>query len=648
MVAAGISEATIKDAKLNSRQSWTFIDDPADKRRVLIEFDSLKDRYKQAITDKFGDPHAYIRQSALKQLIQKDAVALNFYRQHKLADGRSLPDQAILDYTKAAQWLNMLSLFSSSLVAAKRTLKGLGMASRRDFYDACVAIIKAEGVDLPANYSRLMEKLRTYEQHGYATLISKKYGNANSQKITAEAGEWLCAFYGNPFPKATIEQTWMKYNATATINGWEALEHHNTVYQYLYRPEVERKWYGLREGWNKFKEKYGIQAKNERASRRDSLWFADGTGLNFYSKEADRQKMEKMQRVYWVNDDHSEVILGWDIAPSENEKSVYRAFKAAVNFSGHKPYEVRYDQSSANIKIGPFIENIAAKLHFPCEAYNGKSKSIEPITLRFQAQIMKHWFFFSGQNRGSRADRSVANMEAILEVRKLLPDFETMCKVFAECVKEWNNAPHPKIAGKSRLEVYLSSQNDEATPFTAFDAVEAFWNTTRLPITYNAAGILLTLGKAKHLYEVYGDDGEIDLDFRKKYIGAKFIVRYDPDDMSQAWLYDRTASGALQLVAAAENTDTHRFHIATQDHTPGEASRIRTFQSIRRKDNKEAKDEARAMAEKYEMLPVQVATKQKKKYEELTMATHYRDDDNYQRVSLYGNNSGVNEMEDAE
>ena len=651
MVAAGIPEVTIRVAKQRGSQGWNFIDDPADRRKVLIEYEPLKDQYKESLKRVFGCPHQYIRQSAVKNLVENDLKALDFYNKYKLDDDRSLRQNTKSAYTKAASWLNMLIRFNSS--EPRKTLKSLGMESRREFYDACVAIIKAENIDLPTNYSRLLEKVRTYEQDGYVALISKKFGNANSQKISTEAGEWLCAFYSNPFPKHTIEQTWMAFNRMAKEKGWQELEHHNTIYQYLYRTENVQRWYGNREGWDKDKERFGIQAKTHRASMRDSLWFADGTGFNFIAHDS------KMQRVYWVMDDHSEVILGWDVDVSENEKSVYRAFKNAVNFSGHKPYEIRYDQSKTHMAIGPFLDNIAARLHFKTEAYNGKSKSIESATLRFQRYVMSRFYFFSGQNRGSRADRSNANKIAQLEVSHLMPDFESLVKIFEQCVREWNQANHHKVA-KPRLDCYLSSTNPKAVAFSEFDAVEAFWNTARRPITYNAAGLLLEVHQRKHLFEVYRN-GQADLDFRKKYIGAKFIVRYDPDDMQQAWLYEQVGND-LVFVAAADNVEAHRFHIATQDHTDGEKARIAKFQADRRKDNAERKEKGRQLAAAHGMLPDQIATRQiaelreagvelkldsRKRKNKPSMADIYRDDDAYQPVSLYGGGSDRNELEEA-
>lgn len=638
LIALGVSSNTIKSARLENAKGWKFIDHDGD---VYIEYNSLREKYKKLIANAPSQENIK-HQQILRQLVEKDPAALNFYRTYKIDAYRTLPDKAIIEYTRAAEFLNMLRMFYP---CSKTFLKAQGFKHKDEVKRAAIAIIKADKIDIAP--SRLEEAIRIYKEEGYGSRVHKGYANANSQKITEEGGEWLCAYYGNPFPKATVAQAWMAYNSMAKAKGWPELDHENTVYQYLHRPDVYQRWYGLREGWHKAKEAFMPQLRLQRASMRDALWFADGTGLNFVASDSN------MQRIYWVNDDYSEVILGWDIDISEREQSVYRAFKAAVNFSGQKPYEIRYDQSKTHVKIGPFLDNIAAKLHFKTEAYNGKSKSIESITGRFQQQIMRQWFFFSGMNRDTRSERSKMNREAYTEIAQLTPDFATIRLVIEACVKEWNAAPHPKT-GIPRMEMYLASHNPKAVPFSAVDAVEAFWNTAPRPITYNAQGLLIVVNSTKYLFEVY--DGDMpDMEFRRKHIGAQFIVRYDPDDMSQAWLYEQTERG-LAFVAAADNKEAHAAHVATQDHTEGERAQIALFQRIRREAQKEYKAEARAMAEKYELLPIQVASRQAEKIKKLSMADIYREDDNYQprlvggqAVSLYGNNSkDINEMEDAE
>jgi hypothetical protein len=173
-----------------------------------------------------------------------------------------------------------------------------------------------------------------------------------------------------------------------------------------------------------------------------------------------------------------------------------------------------------------------------------------------------------------------------------------------------------------------------------------FWNTASRPIAYRAEGLPMEVGKTKYLFEVYDADGQIDMKFRRQWIGEKFIVRYDPDDMTQAWLYLEKLQG-LQFVAAADRKK--EFHIATQDLDEGERVHIAAFQKLRREDNKARMTEARTLAEAHGTLPKQIATKQIKKIKELTLAEVYREDDNWgPPVTLYGPSSEVNEMEDAE
>lgn len=49
MVACGVYPQTIKNAKQRGSKCWEFIKDPQDKRRLLIRYDVLAERYKNAL-----------------------------------------------------------------------------------------------------------------------------------------------------------------------------------------------------------------------------------------------------------------------------------------------------------------------------------------------------------------------------------------------------------------------------------------------------------------------------------------------------------------------------------------------------------------------------------------------------------------------
>ncbi|MFL1609453.1 hypothetical protein PGK51_12020, partial [Riemerella anatipestifer] len=72
-------------------------------------------------------------------------------------------------------------------------------------------------------------------------------------------------------------------------------------------------------------------------------------------------------------------------------------------------------------------------------------------------------------------------------------------------------------------------------------------------ITYRAHGIEVVVDKKAYTYEVYDHNGDIDLEFRRKYVGDKFIVRYDPDAMdAHIQLVKVNQNGEKYFVAYAE------------------------------------------------------------------------------------------------
>src|SRR5690606_9306136 len=56
----------------------------------------------------------------------------------------------------------------------------------------------------------------------------------------------------------------------------------------------------------------------------------------------------------------------------------------------------------------------------------------------------------------------------------------------------------------------------------------------------------------------YNEDGSIDLEFRRKYVNEKLIVRYDPERLSDfVALYELLPSGDKRFVAYAETKRAH-------------------------------------------------------------------------------------------
>jgi len=583
MVECGVSEPTLKWAKMKNAKCWTFTKDPDDKRAVLIKYEDLKQKYKNKVLLRFVNPYTYTAQKSIKQHLNTDYNARLYYLEYKLdTTNEGLPKESIEMYSKCAELLNLLVAITAK--NGRKKLKTIA-PDKKTFWDMVCSYIENENLDLPKSYKRILEKVNAYilptenSVPNYACLIKEaKYGNTNAEKINEAAAEWLVAQYCLP-TKIGIEYLHQLYNDEAAQQGWKVLKSSTTVYAYLMKPEVQQQWYGARHGYLEAKEKFGYTLRTKLPEVRNALWYADGTKLNYFDAQG---KLKASYTVYKVMDVFSEMILGWHIDLSENGITQYHAFKNAIQFSSEKPYEIRYDNQGGHKKIKPFLDKLS-HLGFPTQPYNGKSKTIESLIGRFQTQVMRRDWFFTGQNITAKKLNSKVNREFILENLKFLPTIQELTKILEQRVNEWNNSTHFKYK-KSRLELYLNSHNPKATKVNYLDMVELFWLTNYGKkgngITYYTHGITLTLNTVDYEYEVL-KNGMPDDAFRRKYIDAELVVKYDTSDLSHIRLYKNSENG-LQFITIAEPRIVNPR--ATQDYQEGDRERITALLNYRKSE----------------------------------------------------------------
>lgn len=585
LTSLGIAKTTLTDAKLNQRDCWSFITDPSDHRAVLIEYESLKDKYKALVVAKYGDPYKHNAFTELRKHLRTDAKAYEFYS--------NCPTDHRDRYTKAAEWLNLIIAFTTK--GSKDELKKLGMKAP-DFWQTVAAILEMDKVYLPYEYTRLVRTRNKYLATGYECLITKKDGNNNARKITPESGEWLIARFANPVHRINLPQLLVEYNERALGLGLKPLKSEQALYTYLYSKAVIQKWYGARYGELKAKEKFGYKIKTILPSMRDALWYSDGTKFNYYDAVG---KLKPGYIVYEVIDVYSEVMLGYCIARSENYEAQYHAFKMAIQYAGQKPYELRYDNQGGHNKLNNegFLDKLA-RLSLNTKPYNGSSKTIEALFGHFQQQIQNEDWYYTGQNITARKASSRANMEFIVANQRSLPTIEELTITYELKRTKWNNGLHSKY-NRPRAELYQESVNPACKPVDYLEMVELFWLTKPTPITYFNHGITVQVSNEKYEYEVL-KGGMPDKDFRRKYIDAKFIVKYDPMDMSHIRLYVDNGAG-LEFIAEASPRITVKR--AIQEQEPGHALKIRgllDFADQERIDRHESIQETMA---KHEMHP---------------------------------------------
>lgn len=518
-------------------------------RTSLIAFESIPEKYKQKVIQLFGDPYKAVKHNQFKNYLEQDNRAIEYYNDYTLDSGDALPEKNKKEYAANAAVLNAIHTITTQNTARRRALGG----SKTKIWHKIVEVIQqlpkhTYPHTLPTNVRRLKQKLADYKANGYESLIHRGFCNKNSEKVTEDAKLWILSRWADRFNKvANVAQLFAEYNERAELEGWKPLKEKETIYNYL--QQTESLWSAHRYGELKSKEKFTYHHTTKLPSMRDSLWYSDGTKLNYYYL-GEGGKIETCQ-VYEVMDAYSEVFLGYHISKTEDYEAQYYAYKMAIKTAGHKPYQIGFDNQGGHkkLEVGNFLNKVA-RIAIKTQPYNGKSKSIESAFGRFQQQFLKRDWFFSGQNITAKKAESKANHELILANKNELPTLEEIKVAYEKRRKEWNEAPHPKT-GIARMEMYLSSVNPESPEIQLWDMVDLFWITRQKPVTCTASGISFREKKAEYEYMVYTEERMPDIDWLVAHIGKKFFIKYDPDDMSLIYLYEDSPLG-LRFVAAAE------------------------------------------------------------------------------------------------
>lgn len=581
---------------------------------ALVAYESIPERFKKKIRALIGDPYKMIVNSTLKDMITEDNNVLNFFRDYVMDNGDHLPKDAQTKYCANAAILNALHTIIVDRTAARKAINGKLAGAWTKLAEAVEKLDKTVfNHSLPPNHRRLQETYRKYKANdnsrytriGYESLIHGNWCNKNSEKINDEAKIWILSRWTSMVNRiATEKQLLNEYNQLAASQGWKGLKSVDAIHNFLFEPEIKPLWWGSRYGELNAKEKFGYQQKTILPTMRDSLWYSDGTKLNYYYQTCDANGRFQMKTtsVYEVMDVYSECFIGYHISDTEDYRAQYSGYRMALQISGQKPYEIKYDNQGGHKKLeaGDFLSKLS-HLSIRTKPYNGKSKTIEYAFGRFQQDILKKDWFFTGQNIQAKKQESKANMEFIMANKYNLPTLEEIKETYKKRRTEWNNALHPKT-GKPRIEMYRESENPRAVKLELMDMVDMFWVLRQKPVKCSAWGIAFEERKVKYDFMVMLPNGLPDVRWLARNIDKKFRIKFDPEDFSMIYLYEDTPQGLRFITAAEQKVEVHR---GIQEQGAWENKWMRDVDAELETMRIELNEGIRAIQEKHHQLPEQ-------------------------------------------
>ena len=572
--------------------------------QALYAWSSIPQKYKQRYMERYGDPEQRMKEAMMRDRIKLDSEAREWFERftyEKNGKQEHLTDKLIEEYTINASVLKELLKMMAQRRAIRQSLNGSTAGAWEVIYQSSEAMREEYQHTLPQNEARLKAKIKAFKADGYKSLISGKVGNKNTLKITDEFGLLLIALKRCRVPVYTDAQLFEEANRQAEANSWKPLKSLSGLKRWFNSAAIMPLWYDAVYGEQAARQKFGRKHRTALPTKRDALWYGDGTKLNLYYQ--DENGKVRTTQVYVVIDAMSEVMLGWHISDSEDYEAQYLAYRMAIQTSKHKPYEIVHDNQGGHKKLeADGLFNKLCHVHRTTQPYNGESKTIEAVFGRFQQQVLHKDWRFTGQNITAKKMSSRPNLEFIEENKDSLYTLEELKDAYTKATKEWNEMQHPAF-GKSRQEAYDNSVNEETQQVTAHDMVDMFWVTAKRMSTFTDQGISVTIKKEKRQYEVMSEPGVPDHEWRRQHTYERFVVKYDPYDFGSIRLYKKEADGNLRFERVAEPYVV--IHRAIQEQTEGEAAFIRQEQEANTTDRIERTVAGREIEKAHGVMPEQ-------------------------------------------
>ncbi len=533
--------------------------------QAWVSFYDIKVKWvKDAVVNYLGDPKDIIFNS-LEDYIKKDFSVMSFFATHRKPNGLLLSNEKQVEFTHTAWLLEGIKVVLNEKedVIVK---KGIGkswleiLRAVKHLYSLTDEngnkIWKFKKI---TNVRALQRKYNRYIESKLSSILHAGEGHKNNTKINKEIGDYLLATYCSP-NKLSIPEVKELYYFEAIRNNWKHLSN-SAIYNFLEKPENKRLWTFARHGKKAYDKKYKRTNTIEKSNWfPNCYWAIDGTKLDWIHYWDDSSnKMGAQLKINVLFDVYSEKIIGWDLSFTESHVEHFNAIKKGVTTSGCRPYFLTYDNQGGHKmeRMRDLYTSLVAEekgKHYPGAAKEHGNPA-EGLFRRLQQQVINKFWFSDGQSITVRRDDNKMNFDFIKANKSSLKTTDELHDAWVAAVNIWNSKIHPKFKaeGLSRDEVY-NHEMPMREELSLFDIMDKMWiEEKKNKLTYKAHGLRFSLAGKTHLFEVYDADGNIDIEFRRKHVGDKFIVRYDPSFLDGfVQLFKEDAENKIIHVANAQ------------------------------------------------------------------------------------------------
>ena len=626
LVESGVSESYLKRALSGQRVGEMFCwPHHKEGREVFVHFDGMAEKYRELVNRVIcgGVPaHLWVENRAAEELNRKLEMVKRNLRMmvevcgkelDALSDMKLFVPADVQRIARAAGWLRLWRRMDV------KTARKYGFTSVKEVQEELFKQCLNEQMQgfvrfpKPINNERVLDrKAREYEKEGLDCLVGGYFGNVNREKMNGQTHAILMQLAGEQV-KYSFEDIGLMYNEQAPGLGLPKMTV-SAIKQHLNMPKHKKVWYYMRHGKLVGDADMQPMIDREPVSKPGMLWSLDGTTMQLYYKKRvkDGKGREKWSiksdlYAYFVTDACTGAIIGYSVAFSESSGMVIEALQNTVDKWGYKPYQMNYDNSSANISatVKGLINNMS-HVNFPCTPYSGRSKSVELVIGHFQQRELRKLKNFKGGNVTVKSVNSVANPELLKELAKdldftdKLPTEEQVLAEFDQAVEAWNGRGEARDAygafiGKSKIERY-AEEREGRVKMNYFEKLSLFMvelKNQQHPFgeyEYRQKGIEVAIRGEKMKFIVPDNaSSAMDFEFSREHLGHTFKVFVNLRADRPEWVELRDRNG--KKVADAYEKEKLAACVADMKNKPGEMSKIQLFNIMQKHCYEDAKTE---------------------------------------------------------
>lgn len=563
-LAAGWKEDTLKKANLRNGPFWIMTNDPADRRRPLVQYETLRDEHKHKLNAFFGNVYDVIKREPIKAMVKPDHKAQEYFLHCEVIPGKKLPAEHVQKYSRAASWLNMLVQVNADKDFKRSLRKNMDMDVAA-FYENVCSIIASEGIDLPSSYKRLRAKMQEYQQLGYECLVDWRFGNQLAAKVKDEVSEAvLLEMIALPNQHDDV-MVCRAYNQWAEKNGYKTITP-ATVGNI--RRQNEHLIYQQRYGLAAFNNKYGKVIHRKRPSAPLLLVGSDDNDLDLYFRDERKGKTNHYFRfkLIVVMDAHNDYILGYAYGETPSAELVKAAYLDAMYHikeltkGWYLMDQIQTDRFAFKA-LEPFYSSLAT--YTPATAKVARAKYIERAFGTTWHQVLKLYPNYAGTNITSQfrinrenLDLQKSNFPTLDQAPQIIEDFINRMRLLPDSK---TNIPKQQMWLQNFHQSELSQQHQ----ITDARMLHLFGSQHSHTHKITNGGLKVTINGQQFVYDIPDD-------LYLQNVGKTVQVTYDPYDYSRVLVTD---GANLRFVAR----EFEKMSGAIADYQEGERNKLNNY-----------------------------------------------------------------------